>query len=77
MIRAEGEAQSARLISSAIADNPGFIQIRRIDAAKEIAETVSQSTNKVYLSADTLLLNLLEDKSETTKGTKGGRGWLG
>jgi len=68
VIRAEGEAESARLISSAIADNPGFIQMRKIDAAREIAEVVSQSTNKVYLSADTLLLNLLEDKQLAQKG---------
>ena len=76
VIRAEGEAESARLISSAIQDNPGFLQMRRIDAAKEIAETVSQSSNKVYLNADTLLLNLLEDMDETSlKGAKKSGGW--
>merc|ERR1711865_74748 len=74
VIRAEGEAQSARLISAAIKDDPGFLQMRRIAAAKEIAETVSQSTNKVYLSADTLLLNLLEDKQLSQKGD-GKRTW--
>mmetsp|Transcript_113 Transcript_113/g.207 ORF Transcript_113/g.207 Transcript_113/m.207 type:complete len:311 (+) Transcript_113:91-1023(+) len=75
VIRAEGEAQSARLISSAIQDNPGFLQMRRIDAAKEIAETVSQSSNKVYLSADTLLLNLLEDMNDTTLKGSSKKGW--
>jgi len=78
VIRAEGEAESARLISSAIADNPGFIQMRRIDAAKDIAETVSQSTNRVYLNADTLLLNLLEDSAVATKGEASAKskGWM-
>eukprot|EP00621_Florenciella_sp_RCC1693_P001122 CAMPEP_0182522394 /NCGR_PEP_ID=MMETSP1323-20130603/255_1 /TAXON_ID=236787 /ORGANISM="Florenciella parvula, Strain RCC1693" /LENGTH=338 /DNA_ID=CAMNT_0024730507 /DNA_START=144 /DNA_END=1161 /DNA_ORIENTATION=+ len=72
VIRAEGEAQSARLISAAIKDDPGFLQMRRIAAAKEIAETVSQSTNKVYLSADTLLLNLLDDTSAPPSKKGGG-----
>lgn len=36
-------------------------QLRRIDAAKDIAATVSKSANTVYLSADSLLLNLLND----------------
>ena len=43
VIRAEGEAESARLISSAIADSPGFIQMRRIDAAKEVRYHLSSS----------------------------------
>jgi hypothetical protein len=36
VIMAEGEAQSARLISAAIKDDPGFLQMRRIAAAKEV-----------------------------------------
>eukprot|EP00622_Pseudochattonella_farcimen_P000100 FR734524.1.p1 GENE.FR734524.1~~FR734524.1.p1 ORF type:complete len:142 (+),score=24.36 FR734524.1:61-426(+) len=75
VIRAEGEAQSARLISSAIKDDPGFIQMRRIEAAKEIAETVARSTNKVYLNADTLLLNLLADKNDSDASKK--KSWRG
>lgn len=70
VIKAEGEARSAELIGRAIAGNPGFVQLRRIDAAKEIATTVSKSANTVYLSADSLLLNLLNDaESGGTTGT--------
>jgi prohibitin 2 len=59
VIRAEGEARSAELIGSSIKNNPGFIQLRRIEAAREIATVVNSSPNKMYLSADTLMLDLI------------------
>lgn len=58
IIRAEGEARSATMIGNAMRSNPAFIQLRRIEAAREIANTVQRSQNKVYLDADTLQLNL-------------------
>jgi len=62
--RAKGEAESAMLIGQADKKNPGFMKLRRIDAAREIADIVSGSGNKVYLNADSLLLNLLGDTDE-------------
>ena len=67
IIKAEGEAQSAILISKAIKNQPGFVELRRMDAAKEVATTISRSANKVYLNADSLLLNLLD--SDGIQGT--------
>jgi prohibitin 2 len=58
IIRAQGEAQSATLIGQAVQQNPAFLTLRKIEAAREIAATVSASANRVYLSADSLLLNL-------------------
>lgn len=58
IIRAQGEATSAQLIGQAIANNPAFITLRKIEAAREIAQTISNSANKVYLSSEDLLLNL-------------------
>lgn len=58
IIRAQGEAKSAEMIGDAMRDNPAFIQLRRIEAAREIATTVQRSANRVYLDADTLQLNL-------------------
>ncbi|GER53286.1 prohibitin [Striga asiatica] len=58
IIRAQGEAKSAQLIGQAIANNPAFITLRRIEASREIAHTLSASNNKVYLNSDELLLNL-------------------
>ena len=49
------------------------MKLRRIDAARDIADIVSSSGNKVYLNADSLLLNLLgdaDDKFEKSVGKK-------
>mmetsp|Transcript_12663 Transcript_12663/g.26155 ORF Transcript_12663/g.26155 Transcript_12663/m.26155 type:complete len:321 (-) Transcript_12663:634-1596(-) len=62
--RARGEAESAELIGLAVKRNPGFMKLRRIDAARDIADIVAKSGNKVYLNADSLLLNLLGDADE-------------
>ena len=63
IIKAQGEATSAELIGKAIANNPGFIELRKIDAARAVASTVAKSQNKVYLDADSLMLNLMDEAS--------------
>lgn len=63
----QGEATSAKLIGQAIANNPAFITLRKIEAAREIAHTISNSANKVFLNSDDLLLNLQEMNLETAK----------
>merc|ERR1712070_738207 len=76
--KARGEAASADLIGQAIKNNPGFMQLRRIEAAKDIAVIVSRSGNKIYLNADSLLLNLLSDADEKiAKTVEGKGGWFG
>lgn len=42
-----------------MSQNPAFITLRKIEAAREIAATVAASANRVMLSADSLLLNLV------------------
>ena len=59
IIKAQGEATSARLIGEAIQQNPAFITLRKIEAARDIAGTISGAANKVFLSSDSLLLNLV------------------
>merc|ERR1740138_1112201 len=50
VIRAEGEAEAADLITEALATHGnGFIEVRRIDAARDIAETLARSRNVAYL----------------------------
>jgi len=104
IIQAQGEAQSARLIGEAISQNPAFLTLRRIEAAREvglrlrdsgrwlgsgaagsfallllfalggcvnktprpsfsrlpaqIADTVANAQNRVYLSSESLLLGV-------------------
>jgi len=57
-IKATGEAAAATQIGDAMKENPGFLQLRRIEAARDIAQVVSKSSNTVFLDASTLLLNL-------------------
>lgn len=50
IIRAEGEAEAARLISESVKNcGGGFIEVQRIDAAKDIAESLAKSRNVTYL----------------------------
>lgn len=76
--KARGEAESAELIGTAVKRNPGFMKLRRIDAAKDIADIVSGSGNKIYLNADSLLLNLLGDADDKFEKSVNGptRGWF-
>lgn len=60
VIRAEGESEAAKLISDATKQaGAGFVELRRIEAAKDIAETMSKSQNVVYLpSGGNMLLGI-------------------
>ncbi|KAL4140323.1 hypothetical protein PRNP1_014608 [Phytophthora ramorum] len=50
VIKAEGESEAARLVSDAVSKSgSGFIEVQRIDAAREIAETLAKSRNVTYL----------------------------
>jgi prohibitin 1 len=60
IIRAEGESEAAKLISDATKKyGGGLIELRRIEAAKDIADTMGKSRNVVYLpSGGNMLLGL-------------------
>jgi prohibitin 2 len=73
--KAKGEAESAMLIGNAVKKNPGFMKLRRIDAAREIADVVSTSGNKIYLNSDTLLLNLMGDTDAKFEKSIEGKHW--
>merc|ERR1712063_58580 len=50
VIRSEGEAEAAKMISEALKEHgSGLIEMRRIDAAKEIADSLAKSPNVMYL----------------------------
>jgi len=60
VIRAEGESEAATLVSEALQTSPALVELRRIEAAKDIAETLSRSRNVTYLpqGGQNLLLSL-------------------
>jgi prohibitin 2 len=64
IIHAEGERQSAAMIGDAIANNPGFIELRKIQVAKEVATNLSKSSNRLVLSTDSLLVNIMSQSSQ-------------
>ena len=49
IIRAEGEATAAEVISLALDSSPALIELRRIEAAKDIADTLGRARNVTYL----------------------------
>jgi len=60
IVQAEGEAEAAKMMGEAIGINPGYLKLRKIRAAQNIARTVAASQNRVYLNADSLMINLTE-----------------
>jgi len=66
IVQAEGEAEIARTLGEAISKNPAYLKLRRIRAAQNIARTMSQAQNKIYLDANSLMLNLGENTYEST-----------
>jgi prohibitin 2 len=58
VLKAQGEQQAARMIGAAISNNPGFVELRRIEAAKEIAGVLAKSGNKLVLNSNALLLDV-------------------
>lgn len=55
--------------------DPGFLKLRKIRAAQKIAKNVAtQSSNKVYLPSDGLMLNIADpdylqfDKEKSRRG---------
>jgi prohibitin 2 len=67
IIKAQGTTKEAELIGHAMRDNPGFAELRRIEQAQQIAKALANSTNRVVLSADSLLLNLVGNAFDPSK----------
>jgi len=64
IIRAQAEARATEMIGKAMQQDSSWLEMKRIDAAKRVAETLSKSTNRIVLSADSLLLNLYGDAAD-------------
>jgi prohibitin 2 len=64
IVKAQGEAKAAEMIGKSIMNNPGFLELRKIENAREIASIISNSKNRVFLNAETLLLNVHNDDGQ-------------
>jgi len=80
IVEAQGEQRSAELIGEAVKKSPAYLNLEKIKAARQIATTVAASQNRVYLSADSLLLDVnnttIDSDSLSTSETKKSSGWL-
>jgi len=63
IVRAEGEAKAAELIGRQVRQNPGFVQLRRIEAAVKVAQIVAESGNKLVLNTNALMLNVQDQNN--------------
>ncbi|KFQ17423.1 Prohibitin-2, partial [Merops nubicus] len=60
IVQAEGEATAAKMISCC-GRSCGQKKLRKIRAAQNISKTIAGSQNRVYLTADNLVLNLQDE----------------
>lgn len=61
VVKAQGEAKSAELIGDAIKKSKDYVELKRLDTAREIASILAKSPNKVILDNESLLLNTTLD----------------
>ncbi|KAJ2806344.1 Prohibitin-2, subunit of the prohibitin complex (Phb1p-Phb2p) [Coemansia guatemalensis] len=60
IVKADGEAASAELIGEAVKNQPGFLELRRIETARDISHILQKSRNRLVLDSSSLLLNVTE-----------------
>ncbi|PGH19003.1 prohibitin-2 [Helicocarpus griseus UAMH5409] len=68
IVRAQGEARSAQLIGEAIKKSKSYIELRKLETARNIATILQESggKNKLYLDSEGLGLNV-NAKSDTSE----------
>lgn len=67
VVKAQGEAKSAELIGEAIKKSRDYVELKRLDTAREIAAILSHSPNKIILDNEALLLNTISDSRGVRK----------
>ncbi|KIM29975.1 hypothetical protein M408DRAFT_328415 [Serendipita vermifera MAFF 305830] len=67
ILRAQGEARSAELIGDAVRKNKGFLELRKLEAARDNAQVLASSGNRVMLDSDTLLLDVTDGAKHNIK----------
>lgn len=61
VVRAQGEAKSAELVGEAIKKSRDYVELKRLDTARDIAKILASSPNRVILDNEALLLNTVVD----------------
>lgn len=71
IVRAQGEARSAQLIGDAIKKSRTYVDLREFENARQIAQVLEKSHNKVYLDSEGLGLNVAMSNSDKAKKRDG------
>ena len=61
VVRAQGEAKSAELIGEAIKKSRDYVELKRLDTARDIAKILASSPNRVILDNEALLRKTVVD----------------
>lgn len=65
IVASEGEARAASLIGRAVGQNPSYIELKRVETAREIAHILADGKNKMLLDSQSLLLNVANPDRDT------------
>lgn len=57
IIKAQADVEAIKLIGEAVAKNPAYLNLEKIEASKFIAKKLAKSQNKVLLDSDLLMMN--------------------
>jgi len=73
VIKASGEAEAAALITEAMRQGNGFIELRKIEASKEIVEALSRTKNVTFTpSGGNMLLGLDTGRGSNSSSSNNG-----
>lgn len=66
VVKAQGEARSAELIGEAIKKNKAYVELKKLENARIIAQQLQEAggRNKLLLDAEGLGLNVFEDSEK-------------
>lgn len=66
VVKAQGEARSAELIGDAIKKNKAYVELKKIENARIIAQQMQEASakNRLMLDADGLGLNVFEKEEK-------------
>ena len=75
IVEAEAEAVNIKRVGEAVKNNPGFLNMRKIDAALDVADTMTQSQNRVFLDSTALMLDVNSTSVDASVLKGKGSGW--
>ncbi|WFD31452.1 Prohibitin-2, subunit of the prohibitin complex (Phb1p-Phb2p) [Malassezia sp. CBS 17886] len=65
IVKSAGEARAVELIGDAVRKNKGFLKLKKLEAARDIAAILSRSDNHIMLDSQSLLLNVGDENGTT------------